>query len=131
MDLLAARAVMVLHLGFLAYVLVGGFLAWRWPWTLALHVAATGWGLASVLVHLACPLTALEDEFRQRAGAPPLTGGFIDHYLEGVVFPERYTPAVLAAVAALVVLSWAGLAGQGRSGEVRPGSSGGAAGGRS
>jgi hypothetical protein len=108
MDLLAARVVMVAHFGFLAYVVVGGFLAWRWPRTLALHLAAVGWGLASVLVGLACPLTALEAMFRARAGAPPLTGGgFIDHYLEGVVFPERYTPAVLTVVAAVVLSSWA------------------------
>jgi hypothetical protein len=107
MDLLAARVIMLLHFGFLVYVVVGGFLALRWPRTLVLHLAAVAWGLASVLAGLACPLTALEATFRARAGAPPLTGGgFIDHYLEGVVFPERYTPAVLAAVAAVVLTSW-------------------------
>jgi hypothetical protein len=110
MDLVAARVVMVLHFGFLAYVVAGGFLARRWPRTLALHLAAVAWGLASVLVGVACPLTALEDTFRARADAPPLTGGFIDHYLEGVVFPERYTPAVLAAVAVVVLTSWVGVA---------------------
>jgi hypothetical protein len=122
MDLLAARAVMLLHFGFLAYVAGGGFLAWRWRRTIALHVAAVAWGTASVLAGLPCPLTALEATFRDRAGAPPLVpGGFIDHYLEGVVFPERYTPVVLVAVAGLVLTSWSGLR---RSGHVAGRSSG-------
>jgi hypothetical protein len=106
MDLPAARVVMLLHFGFLVYVVFGGFLVLRWPRTLLLHLAAVAWGLASVLVGVECPLTALEGWFRARAGAPPLTGGFIDHYLEGVVFPERYTPVVLATAAVVVLISW-------------------------
>jgi hypothetical protein len=117
MDLLPARAVMVLHLGFLAYVVGGGVLLRWWPRTVFLHLAAVGWGVTSVLIPLRCPLTALEDTLRARAGAPSLgPGGFIDHYLENVVYPERYTPLVRAVVAGIVVASWVGLA---RSGGLR------------
>jgi hypothetical protein len=101
-------AVVALHLGFLAYVVGGGFLAWWWPRTLVAHVAAVAWGLASVTVGLDCPLTGLESALRRRAGAPPLPpGGFIDHYLGAL---ERYTPAILTTAAAVVAVSWAGVA---------------------
>jgi hypothetical protein len=54
-----------------------------------------------------CPLTRLESVLRVRAGWPPLPpGGFIDHYLEGVVYPARYTPLVLGLAAGLIGWSW-------------------------
>ena len=42
-----------------------------------------------------------------RGGEAPLSGtGFIDHYLENVVYPERYTHAVQTMAAMLVLFSW-------------------------
>ena len=40
-----ADATAVAHLIFILYVVCGGFLAWHWPRTIALHLAAvdTGW----------------------------------------------------------------------------------------
>jgi hypothetical protein len=103
------RSVAALHLAFLAYVALGGFLAWRWPRALLPHVAAVAWGIASIAFGVPCPLTRLEATLRRAAGASPLDpGGFVDTYLEGVVYPERYTPPVLAAAAALVLVSWIG-----------------------
>jgi hypothetical protein len=116
-----ARAVALVHFGYLAYVLLGGFLARRWPRALLPHVAAVAWGVVSVGLGLPCPLTWLEDVLRRRAGAPPL-GGFVDHYVEGVLYPERYTPLVLAAVAAVVLISWTGARVPAReNGQDRPG----------
>lgn len=119
MDAVIAGAVMAVHFAFLVYVAAGGFLAWRWPRWIVPHLAAAAWGLASVSVGLACPLTRLENHFRQRARRATLDrGGFIDHYLEGVVYPERYTVALWAAAGALVLASWvgAGLRRHGRGG---------------
>jgi hypothetical protein len=109
-DALLVVAVATLHFAFLAYVAVGGFAAWRWPSLVVPHVAAVAWGAVSIWARVPCPLTAWEDTFRHRAGWPPLdSGGFIDHYLEGALYPERYTPLVLAAVGVLVFVSWVGL----------------------
>ncbi len=41
---LLADVTVAAHLAFLLYVTFGGFLAWRWPRTLALHVVAVVWG---------------------------------------------------------------------------------------
>jgi hypothetical protein len=105
-----ATAALVAHLVFLGYLTLGGFLAWRWPPTIAAHVVVVGWGFGSVVVGYGCPLTQVEDWARRRAGREGLpAGGFIDHYLTGVVYPERFLVLVQALAAALVMVSWAGL----------------------
>jgi hypothetical protein len=99
---------MTVHFAFLAYVALGGFLAWRWPRAIWPHLAAVAWGLGTVLVGLPCPLTDVEDWARRRAGQAGLPRGFIDQYLEGVVYPERYTGLLQVIVAVVVVVSWLG-----------------------
>jgi hypothetical protein len=94
------------HLGFVAYVVLGGLLALRWPRTAALHALAVGWGVLVVAASLRCPLTSLQDALRQRGGQPALPGGFIDRYVEGVLYPARLTSLVQALSAALVLACW-------------------------
>ena len=104
-----ATAVLMLHAAFLVYLAVGGFLAWRWPRTIVVHVAVVAWGVGSVLVGYGCPLTRLEDWARRGAGQEGLVaGGFIDQYLTGVVYPERFLVLAQAAVGLLVAVSWWG-----------------------
>lgn len=108
---LVGDTAMVVHFAFLLFVVAGGFLAWRWPRLLWAHLAAALWGLSSVLFAMPCPLTEVENWARTRAGRDRLSGtGFIDHYLEGVVYPEQRTLLVQAAAAVLVGVSWAVLA---------------------
>jgi Protein of Unknown function (DUF2784) len=99
---------MVVHFAFLGYVIVGGFLAWRWPWAIWPHLAAVGWGLSTVLVTLPCPLTGLEDWSRRRAGQAGLPRGFFRQYLEGVVYPARYTAVLEWVIATVVMATWFG-----------------------
>lgn len=108
--LLLADAVMLLHFGFLVYLTLGGFAAWRRRWLILPHAAAVLWGVLSVTVGMACPLTAWEDAARRRAGAEGLPRGFVDTYLTGVVYPADHLVAVQLLVASLVVVSWAGFA---------------------
>ena len=108
---LLADTVMVLHFGFLGYVVLGGFLAWRWLWALLPHLLAAAWGGLTVLfpATLSCPLTAWEDAARRAAGQQGLpASGFIDHYLEGVVYPERYTGLIQTTAGVVVMVSWLG-----------------------
>ncbi|WP_109472976.1 DUF2784 domain-containing protein [Ornithinimicrobium cavernae] len=106
-----ADAAMVVHLAFLVYVVAGGFLAWRWPRTIWLHVGLVAWGASTILFGLECPLTHVEDWARRSAGQEGLpAAGFIDHYLTGVVYPERALGLVRTLVAASVGASWTGYA---------------------
>jgi Protein of Unknown function (DUF2784) len=103
-----ADATMAVHLGFLAYVVAGGFLAWRWPRAILPHLLLAGWGGSAIAFHLNCPLTFLEDWARRRAGEQGLPGGFIDHYLVGVIYPQRYAGLVEVLAILAVALAWTG-----------------------
>jgi hypothetical protein len=108
---LLADAVMLVHFTFLAFVVAGGLLAWRWPWVIWPHVILALWGFSTIVFSIRCPLTDVEDWARERGGREPLSGtGFIDHYLENVVYPQRYTRAIQVLAAAVVLFSWVGLA---------------------
>ena len=97
-----------LHFCFLGYVIAGGFLGWRWPRSVFGHVGAVVWSLAGLAVRIPCPLTDLENALRTRAGEPPLRSGFIDQYVEGVLYPAHLTPLVRVLVAATIAASWIG-----------------------
>ncbi|GAA1833600.1 hypothetical protein GCM10009682_60000 [Luedemannella flava] len=101
-------AVLVAHFAFLAYVVLGGFLTWRWPRAIWFHLAAVVWGVLVVAASLECPLTWAEDWARRRAGEAPLAGGFIDTYVENVIYPPQYLHEVRALCALVVLASWAG-----------------------
>lgn len=108
-----AAVILTAHFAYLGYVLLGGFLAWRWPWSILAHLAAVGWAVTIVVADLVaggvpCPLTSAEDWARRRAGQPGLTVGFIDRYLEGVLYPQRYASMVQLLVGAVVLASWLG-----------------------
>ncbi|MFI6044801.1 DUF2784 domain-containing protein [Nocardia sp. NPDC051321] len=106
---LLADATAAAHFVFVAYVVVGGFLAWRWPRSIWLHLIAFGWGFSTVLFGLDCPLTYLENWARHRAGEAGLpSSGFIDHYITGVLYPENALGLVRVLVAVCVAVSWVG-----------------------
>lgn len=102
-----ADAVMLVHFAYLVLVVFGGFLALRWPQLIWLHVPAALWGFAVVVFSIGCPLTDVENWAREQAGEDRLAGsGFIDHYIEGVLYPERYTGLLQALAGAAVIASW-------------------------
>ncbi|CCH35540.1 DUF2784 domain-containing protein [Actinosynnema sp. NPDC047251] len=103
-----AELVMVLHFGVLLFLLVGGFLAWHRPRLIYPHLAMAAWGVLIVAFPLDCPLTWLENTFRTAAGQPALVDGFIDTYLDGVLYPESAAGTVQLLVALAVVGSWVG-----------------------
>jgi hypothetical protein len=97
------------HLAFIVFVALGGFLAWRWPRLVWVHVPVVVWAVAIVAIGFPCPLTPLEKALRRRAGGEAYDGGFIDHYLTGVVYPGRLLVLARALVLALIVVGYAGL----------------------
>ncbi|WP_448679815.1 DUF2784 domain-containing protein [Pseudomonas nicosulfuronedens] len=100
---LAADAVVLLHLGFILFVLLGGLLALRWPRLAWLHVPAAAWGMAVEFLHLYCPLTPLENHFRALAGDNGYRGGFIEHYLIPLIYPVGLTEATQVVLGLVVV----------------------------
>jgi len=99
--------ILAVHFATLAYIVFGGLFAVRWPRLFWPHLFAAAWGFAVVAVPLNCPLTWAESWARQRAGEGPLTKGFVDRYIEGVLYPERYTNLLRVLAAVVVFGSWA------------------------
>jgi len=91
---LLADAVLVFHLAFVAFVVLGAALVALWPKLLLLHVAAVAWGVLVELSGLICPLTPLEVHLRQLGGEAGYSGGFIQHYVAGVLYPAGLTRTV-------------------------------------
>ena len=87
---IAADFLVVLHLGFIVFVLLGGLFVLRWRWVLYLHVPAAVWGTLIEFLGWRCPLTPLEQYFRQLNGLS-YQGGFMDHYILPLIYPAGYT----------------------------------------
>jgi hypothetical protein len=91
---------------------LGGLLVLRWQWVAVLHVPAAIWGILIEFAGWICPLTPLENSFRRLGGEAGYAGGFIDHYIQPVVYPSgltRGTQVVLGSLALLVNLIAYGL----------------------
>jgi uncharacterized protein DUF2784 len=100
-----ADSAVLLHTAFVAFVMLGGFLAWRWRPLVWLHVPCAVWGVLIEYGGWICPLTPLENELRRRAGLDGYAGGFIEHYVIPVLYPaglSRPTQAVLGTLVLFV-----------------------------
>lgn len=101
---LAADALVLVHLAFILFVMLGGLLVWRWPRLCWLHLPAVAWGIVVEALHLTCPLTPWENQLRRAAGDAGYTGSFVEHYLLPVIYPAGLTPQIQLVLATLVVL---------------------------
>ena len=103
-----ADAVVLLHAGFVAFVVAGGFLVWRWRPVVWAHVPCALWGVAIEFGGWICPLTPLENALRVRAGLEGYRGGFVEHYVIPTLYPAgltRPTQALLGTLALAVNLA--------------------------
>ena len=99
-----ADVVMVAHFGYLVYLVVGGFLAWRWSGGHLPPLLAVSWALGIVFVGFPCPLASIEHRLGHEAGE----FGFLDRYLEGIVYPEELTTVLRLVLAILVAVAYWG-----------------------
>lgn len=117
-----ADLVLVVHLAFVLFVVLGGLLVLRWPRLAWLHVPAAVWGVLTEYTGWICPLTPLENSLRERGGGAGYSGGFLEHYIQPVLYPAgltRGTQIVLGSLALLVNLTAYGVV-VARRGRFRP-----------
>ena len=103
-----ADLVLVFHLAFVLFVVLGGLLVLRWPRVAWLHVPAAVWGVLIEYTGWICPLTPLENSFRARGGEAGYSGGFIEHYIQPLLYPAgltRSTQVVLGSLALVLNLT--------------------------
>ena len=88
---LIADLVMLVHFLFIAFALLGSFLLLKWRRVIWLHIPAIAWGAYIELSGNLCPLTPLENHYRELAGQSTYGEGFITHYLGPVIYPANFT----------------------------------------
>lgn len=99
----AAILVLAVHLAWLLLVIFGAFWTKGRPLWTALHVLALVWGIIVEVGPWPCPLTLAEDCFERQAGQALLSGGFLLHYLDAIVYP--HLPGWLVTTCAVGVCS--------------------------
>lgn len=117
--LLAADAVLFLHVVFVVFVVVGlvlillgRLLSWAWVrnwWFRVTHLGAIGIVVLQSWLGVICPLTKLEMLLRSKADDATYAGSFVSHWLEAILYyraPAWVFAACYTAFAAIVVLSW-------------------------
>jgi hypothetical protein len=100
---LLADGLVVIHFAFTAFVIFGGFLAWRWRWIVFAHLPALAWGVWVEVSATICPLTPLENHLRRLAGESGYSGGFLAHYLVAVLYPPGLTWRIQWVLAAVLL----------------------------
>jgi len=101
---LLADLVVVVHLAFVLLVVFGGLLVLRWPRLALIQLPAAVWGVVIEWAGWICPLTPLENSLRARGGAAGYGGGFVEHYLLGVLYPAGLTRNVQIVLGLTVLL---------------------------
>lgn len=102
---IAADLVLVVHLLFIAFVVGGAFLAWRWPRIMWVQLPAMVYGAVVEFVGFTCPLTPLQNYLMRRGGESGYRGGFISHYLVQVIYPPGLTRGIQIGLGLSVVVT--------------------------
>ncbi|MBM4126480.1 MAG: DUF2784 domain-containing protein [Nitrospira sp.] len=101
---LSADLVVILHFGFVCFVLLGGLLLVKWPRLAWLHLPAIAWGVFIEFSGWICPLTPLENWLRTQAGEAGYAGDFVVRYLSAVLYPESLTRDIQIVLGTLVLV---------------------------
>lgn len=99
-----ADLVLIVHLLFIIFALLGGLLLiWRYS-LFFVHLPAAIWAALISFKGWICPLTPLENQLRGLAGSEGYTGGFVSHYLIPVIYPVNLTLTIQIVLGIFVVL---------------------------
>ena len=114
-----ANVVLAVHIAIAAFVVVGLLLIvvgnlghWRWVNDVRFrvaHIAAIGIVVAESWLGFVCPLTSLEMWLRSRAGEASYGGGFIEHWLQQLLYysaPPWVFVAAYTVFGLLVLATW-------------------------
>lgn len=114
-----ADALLVLHVGTVAFlvlgtalILIGGWRRWQWvhgfAWRLT-HLLVMGFVVLQSWLGELCPLTVWEQTLRRHAGQIAYDESFIEHWLARLIFfaaPWWIFVAAYTGFAVLVLVAW-------------------------
>ena len=85
---LLADMVLLLHVAFILFALSGGLIILWKRWVVWIHLPVLLWASVVNLAGWTCPLTPLENRLRALAGQAGYEGGFVEHYVVPLVYPD-------------------------------------------
>ena len=97
-EKLIADILVLFHIGFILFVIFGGFLVIRWRLIIWLHLPCAIWGVLIEFAGWICPLTPLENRLRHSAGSSGYSGGFIENYIIPLIYPTELTREIQYAL---------------------------------
>jgi hypothetical protein len=116
---LVADAILVMHVLFVAFVVlglilifVGKFLSWLWvrnPWFRLAHLLGIGVVVLQAWFGVICPLTIWEMDLRSKAGETIYEESFITHWLHELLYyqaPPWVFVTCYTVFGGLVLASW-------------------------
>jgi len=99
-----ADLVVLVHVVFVVFAVLGGLLAARWRRLVWIHLPAVIWAAVVEVLGWACPLTPLENWLRRKGGQGGYPSDFIAHYILPVLYPEELSREVQITLGAFVLL---------------------------
>lgn len=98
-----AELILVFHFGFILFALIGGFLVIRWRKVIFAHLPTVAWGIYIEVSGGICPLTPWENRLRRQAGDAGYEGGFIEHYITSIIYPDGLTHSMQLMLAGILL----------------------------
>ncbi len=99
-----ADVIVLVHLGFVVFAALGGFLVLRWTRCAWIHIPSVAWAAWIEFAGWICPLTPLENWLREKAGEVDYSGGFIEHYIIPLLYPTALTRELQITLGILVLV---------------------------
>ncbi len=100
---LLADFLVILHLLFILFGLLGGLLFFWRRWTILLHLPSAIWISVIEFQGWICPLTPLENRLRSAGGAAGYEGGFVEQYLIPIIYPPGLTRDIQLVLGGLAI----------------------------
>ena len=99
-----ADLLVIVHLLFIIFVLLGGFLLILHRAFIFVHLPAVIWAVLLSVKGWICPLTPLENMLREAAGSAGYEQGFIEYYLLPLIYPGNLSAAIQILLATFALL---------------------------
>jgi hypothetical protein len=101
--LILGEVVLLVHMAFVLFAVLGGFLVlWRRRWAWA-HVPTFLWAALTEFTGWICPLTPLENWLYWKGGRIGYGSGFVEHYILPVLYPAALTRGLQILLGILVL----------------------------
>ena len=102
--LFLADIVVLIHLAFIVFALLGAVLAIRWPVVVWIHLPMAIWSALVEFGGWICPLTPLENWLRMQGGASKYPGDFLAIYVLPILYPAGLTRTIQVILGSVVVV---------------------------